>query len=107
MVAPQHLLVLWALVALVRVRALEPPTEKRDAALPPCGACTNLVARYYIVLSVLSICTSILYFYSLFILSTSMKSTTEEGGQLTDSVSSRTKSKQVGLSPISSRPSGA
>ena len=45
MVAPQHPLVLWALVALGRVRALEPPTEKRDAALPPCGACTNLVAR--------------------------------------------------------------
>lgn len=46
MVASQHPLVLWALVALVRVRALDPPTEKRDAALPPCGACTNLVASF-------------------------------------------------------------
>ena len=34
-----------------------------------------------------------------------MKSSTEEGGRLTDSVSSRPKSNQVGLSPISSQPS--
>ena len=33
-----------------------------------------------------------------------MKSTTQEGGQLTDSVVSRTKSNQVGPSSISSRP---
>ena len=33
-----------------------------------------------------------------------MKSTTEEGARLTDSVSSRTNSNQVGLSPTSSRP---
>lgn len=45
-------MVMWMLV-LSLVTALDPPipnlktpNSKKDAALPPCGACTNLVARW-------------------------------------------------------------
>ena len=33
------------LALLATAIALDPPNPKKDAALPPCGACTNLVSR--------------------------------------------------------------
>jgi len=47
MVGCTNTMVPAALLALLAIAiALDPPNPKKDAALPPCGACTNLVSSF-------------------------------------------------------------